>query len=161
MSALERRKHRRQMQLAEITSVETVVHAQECWIGDGPHVTKRARSKRVDGSDIYHTLKTGEVIEVNDTNDLCILMRKKFGHYAVCVVVNLPTRWIVTSWKNQLHDNHSKLDMSKYRWDVNLCNVMAPFLVDTLASEERNQCHSLRSPRSTRPSRHPSPPTQC
>jgi len=122
------RKHRQQMTLREIARVENLVHAQTCWIGDGPHVnTLPLRGREVSVTEAYDTLRTGQVIEVNRNKDLCVLMRKNYADHAVCVVVNLLTKWIVTMWQNRIGDNHSTLDLNQYQWKVDLISELKDF----------------------------------
>jgi hypothetical protein len=122
-----KRKHRSQMSPEEIELVEHIVHAQPNWIGNGPHADKRMRDKEVMGSEIFDVLKTGKVVEVNYTHDLCVVFRKDYADHASCVVVNLPTRWIVTTWHNNTNDQHRSLDMSQYVWKANLLDVFKGF----------------------------------
>ena len=123
----ERRKHRTQMLPEEIELIESIVHAQTHWIGNGPHIDKRMREKQVPGKETFDVLNTGIVVEVNHTDDLCVVFRKNYEDHASCVVVNLPTRWIVTTWRNKTNDQHRTLDMSQYTWKVDLLSVFEGF----------------------------------
>lgn len=121
-----KRKHRKQMTAAEIAAAENTVHSQDDW-NIGPHAADKMKAKGVTTEQVLETLCTGSVIEVNHNNDLCAVFRKDFGRYAVCVVINLPTRWVVTVWKNSARDAHATLDCSKYLWNANIETVMAAF----------------------------------
>jgi hypothetical protein len=126
MSALDKRKHRKQMTKAEIIAVEDVVQAQPNWVL-GPHAIARLEKKGITKEQVLETLKIGYVIEVNRNNDLCVAFRKEYGAFAVCVVVSLQTRWVVTAWKNSAKDKHRRLDFSNYRWGVDLTREMEAF----------------------------------
>lgn len=122
-----KRKHRKQMSPDEIAVVEKLVRSQTRWTL-GPHARDRMVAKGVDEARMLDVLKTGYVIEVNRNNDLCVVFRKDFNTYAICVVVSLATRWVVTVWKNGAKDKHYTLDRNKYQWAVNLQQEMAAFI---------------------------------
>jgi len=114
------------MTRSEIASVEALVHAQSKW-AIGKHATGRMATKGIEREQVLDVLSTGRMVEVNRNNDLCALFRKEYGNEAVCVVVSLETRWVVTVWKNQARDKHRTLDATKYLWDVDVCEEMAVF----------------------------------
>jgi hypothetical protein len=120
------RKHRKQMHPGEIAAVEGLVNSEGNW-NIGPHATKKMADKGITTDQVIETLALGYVVEVNHNNDLCAVFRKEYGRFAVCVVVNLPTRWVVTVWKNGARDTHATLDHSKYLWKANIETVMAAF----------------------------------
>jgi len=115
------------MTLREIARIENLMHRQEHWSDDANHISDRMHSKHITAADVLDVLKTGYVIEVNHTADLCVTMRKDYEDRSVCVVVNLPTRFVVTSWINRTDDVHYTLDMHKYRWRVNLLEELREF----------------------------------
>ncbi len=114
-----KRKHRNQMSPSEILAIEQLVHAQDKWTV-GKHARKRMDTKDIPITQVMDVLRTGYVIELNNSNDLCAALRKDFGECAICVVVSLATRWVVTAWKNEQHDIHDTLDISKYKWDIDI-----------------------------------------
>ena len=122
------RRHRSQMTPAEIAAVEAVVHRQHPlnW-HIGPHATNKMKVTGVVFNQVIDVLGTGYVVEVNQNNDLCALFRKDYGHFSVCIVINLPTMFVVSVWKNSARDNHATLDHSKYLWNENIETVMAAF----------------------------------
>lgn len=122
------RRHRKQMSASEIEAVETVVHSQprSAWVF-GPHAYTKMLAKDVSHDEVLETLRDGRVIEANVNRDLCVVFRKEFKTTAVCVVVALKNRWIVTVWRNPNRDNHETLDIEKYNWNTNLSEVMEPF----------------------------------
>ena len=122
-----KRKHRQQMTPEEIERIESLVHAQTRWSGLGPHKTKMVQERQVPDKELFDVLNTGRVVEVNHTNDLCVVFRKDYEKYTVCVVANLPTRWIITAWKNKVGDKHRSLDISQYCWKANLIDEFKEF----------------------------------
>jgi hypothetical protein len=125
-AANNRRKHRKQMRRDEITAVEKLVNSQGKW-EIGPHAFISMAKKGVTEEQVLDVMRTGYVFEVNHNNDLCVAFRKEYGRFAVCVVVSLRTRWVVTAWKNSAKDKHRTLDMSQYKWGVDLTQEMAVF----------------------------------
>lgn len=121
-----RRKHRSQMRASEIDVVERLVHDQTKWT-IGKHAHDRIDAKGIRASQVYDVLKSGYVIEINHNADLCVCFRKEYGDTAICVVVSLATRWVVTAWTNKAHDTHETLDQSKYQWKVDVRSVMEAF----------------------------------
>ena len=122
----DKRKHRKQMKPAEIEAVERLVNAQARWL-IGPHAAERMARKGVNQDQVLEVMQTGYVIEVNQNNDLCVVFRKEYDRFAVCVVASLRTRWVVTAWKNGAKDKHRTLDLSQYQWGVDLSYEMAAF----------------------------------
>ena len=130
------RKHRQQMTLREIAVIENLIHAQSKWLVTGEHITRKMSDLRISWEDINFVLKTGIVVEVNKNRDLCAVFRANVpvidpetypGTRDICVVVNLPTRWVVTVWCNSITDLHSTLDLNNYRWRVNLIEELKMF----------------------------------
>jgi len=122
-----KRKHRKQMSPEEIELIESIVHSQIHWTGLGPHSTRMVQERQVPSKELFDVLKSGKVVEVNHTCDLCVVFRKDYDDHASCVVVNLPTRWIVTTWRNNTNDQHRSLDMSQYTWKVDLLEKFKGF----------------------------------
>lgn len=108
------RKHRKQMTPAEIHAVEARVKRVPAWVSQ-PYYAVRARERNVSRLEVYRAIAFGQAIEAKD--DDRVLMR---GSDGVCVVVEIPTRKIVTVWYNSPDDQHWTLDLSQYRWNVNL-----------------------------------------
>lgn len=133
-----RRKHRQQMTLREIALIENLVHSQDKWLVTGDHTSRKMSDLGITWDEVTFVLKTGRVIEVNKNRDLCAVFRSDVpiinpNHYPgtrdICVVVNLPTRWVVTTWCNAITDLHCTLDLSQYRWKVNLVEELRGFNV--------------------------------
>ena len=122
----DKRKHRNQMSTEEIACVEALVHSQSRWVV-GKHAKGRMARKGITVTQVFETLGEGQVVEINRNNDLCALFRKDYGGHAVCVVVSLQTRWVVTMWKNAVWDTHSTLDKDNYCWDVDVQKELAAF----------------------------------
>lgn len=125
-AASNRRKHRNQMNLDEIIFVENIIHSQPRWT-IGKHAGDRAATKDIPREQVHDVLLSGYVVEVNENNDLCVVFRKEYSGYAVCVVVSLRTRWVVTVWKNNTKDKHTSLNQENYLWDVDMTQVMEAF----------------------------------
>lgn len=108
------RRHRCQMAEAEINTWESAVRQVNQWhLGD--YATNKARKRGISEVDLALTIDRGYLVEVNYNRGLCLVLRKEFSSYSVCVVVVPATRFIVTTWKNDLFDTHSTLDLSKYQ----------------------------------------------
>lgn len=108
------RKHRKQMTKAEVMAVETLVTSVPAWTSKA-HYDVRSRERSVTRFEVYQTIAFGECIEAKDDNR--VVMRH---HTGVCVVVEIPTRTVVTVWYNAPEDKHYTLDLSQYRWVVDL-----------------------------------------
>jgi hypothetical protein len=124
----DKRKHRFQMEPAEIEAVEKLIHSQPSSVWKfGPHASERMKAKGVTHEDIIETLQSGYLVEINENRDLCVVFRHDVGKSSVCVVVSLRTRWFVTTWRNGRKDRHNTLDRSKYSWNVDVTRIVSAF----------------------------------
>lgn len=128
----DKRKHRSQMTPAEIEALETLVHSQPSSFWHfGPHAIERMGPKGVTKEAALETLRVGYLVEIHENKDLCVVFRNDTGpnnaRSSVCVVVALRTRWFVTCWRNGKQDNHQSLDLSKYRWGVDVGSLVEAF----------------------------------
>ena len=123
---MNQRKHRIQMSQLEIDEMESYIHKQEVWANIGNILTRHAKSRmsqwKVNSAEVLGTIRSGKIIEVhcNAYPDVRALLRKEFGKYAVCVVVSLVRKEVVTVFVNQANDNHYTLDHSQYQWKCDL-----------------------------------------
>lgn len=108
------RKHRKQMNLAEVIAVESKVKSVGSWISKS-HYEVRARERNITRLEVYQAIYQGKVVEAKDDNR--VVMRSVSG---ICVVIELTTRKVVTVWYNDPQDQHWTLDLSQYRWTINL-----------------------------------------
>jgi hypothetical protein len=108
------RKHAKQMSRTEMAAVRMAVAAVPSWVSRG-HYAVRGRERSITRREVYEAILFGLPGEVNDKDR--VVMRHASG---VCVVVELPTHTVVTVWYNDPQDQHWTLDISQYRWTVNL-----------------------------------------
>ena len=108
------RKHRKQMTVAEISSVESIVKSVPAWHSQ-PYYAMRAQTRKIARFDVFRAIAYGQVIEAKD--DGRAVMR---GQDGTCVVVSVPTRTVITVWYNDPSDNHYTLDLSQYTWYTDL-----------------------------------------
>lgn len=108
------RRHRCQMDAIEITSWESGVRQVWDW-NLGNYAAGRAAQRSISLEEIWETLASGYIVEINRNRNLCLVIRREFAKYAVCVVVVPSTKFIITVWKNDLFDTHASLDLSKYQ----------------------------------------------
>src|ERR1700674_633204 len=99
------RKHRKQMNAAEIQSVDSLVKAVTSWVSKG-HYETRSRERSISRLEVYRAISQGSCIEAKD--DSRVVMRHADG---ICVVVEIPTRKVVTAWYNSPDDQHYTLDL--------------------------------------------------
>jgi hypothetical protein len=84
--------------------------------------------KGVTEREIMLALQFGKVVEIhNEANEPRVVIRHAYGRpkVAVCVVFGLESGAVVTTWKNNGHDNHKTLDRSAYSWRVDALQVVA------------------------------------
>lgn len=108
------RKHRKQMTVAEIKAVESLLRSVTSWVSKG-HYETRSRERSITRLEVYRAIATGAVIEAKDDSRLVVR-----GADGVCVVCEIPTHRVITAWYNAPDDQHWTLDLSQYRWQVNL-----------------------------------------
>lgn len=109
------RKHRKQMTVPEIQALEAIVHGMPSWISKSQYLAGRQQERSISRLEVFKCLHYGSVIEYKD--DGRVVMRNTDG---VCVVAHLATHTVVTAWYNDPSDQHWTLDLSQYRWNVNL-----------------------------------------
>jgi hypothetical protein len=108
------RKHRKQMSKQEVAAVESLVKSITSWVSKS-HYAVRSRERNVTRLEVYQAIAFGQCVEAKDDNR--VVMRH---HTGVCVVVEIPTHTVVTVWYNDPQDQHWTLDLSQYRWVINL-----------------------------------------
>jgi hypothetical protein len=114
------RKHRSQMNGAEIEALESFIHTRVL-PNPGGHADGRMQQKGVSTKELDRALECGNVIEIHkEAWEVRALVR----HEMVCVVVGLESKATVTTWKNALDDNHSTIDMTPYTWQVDACRLV-------------------------------------
>lgn len=107
--------HRNDMWQTDIDLYEAEVKDRNQWLV-GDYAKGRMLERGVSEKDVALTIHDGYLVEVNETQGLCVVMRREFlAGYSVCVVVNSTTGFIITTWKNKHHDPSYVLDVSKYQ----------------------------------------------
>lgn len=109
------RKHRKQMSVTEIKTLEHIVHSMPSWVCKTKYLAGRQQERSISRLEVFKCLRYGVVIEYKD--DGRVVMRNTDG---ICVVAHLATHTVVTAWYNDPSDQHWTLDLSQYRWMVNL-----------------------------------------
>lgn len=108
------RTHRNEMDQADIERCEAFVKARNQWVL-GDYAMRRMTERGVTEGDMALTIHDGNLAEINETQGLCVVMRKEFqAGYSVCVVINSTTGFIITTWKNKKRDPRSLFDMTKF-----------------------------------------------
>jgi hypothetical protein len=77
---------------------------------------------------VLDTIRNGNIIEVHiKNNDIRVLKRslKAYAGYNICVVYGLISKDIITSYKNVVGDNHFNLDLSLYKNEVNIKEIVS------------------------------------
>ncbi len=105
--------YRSQMDQADIDLCESAVKDKPYWRLCG-YAKKRMAERSVNNEEVALTLTEGELLEINETQGLCVVMRRIFDNYAVCVVANATTGFIITVWKNELSRIKKERDMSDF-----------------------------------------------
>jgi len=120
------RKHRIEMNTAEISNVESLVHNINEWDFSHDHVMQRMEQKGITKGALVNCLRYGRIIEVNSEGRAVLRLNMKGG--GVVVVVSLAERVLVTAWKNANEDNHKTLNRSEYGWAVNAADYTRSLL---------------------------------
>ena len=102
------------MTVAEISSVESIVKSVTSWHSQ-PYYIMRAQTRKIARFDVFRAIAYGQVIEAK--SDGRAVMR---GQDGTCVVIEVPTRTVITVWYNDPTDNHYTLDLSQYTWYTDL-----------------------------------------
>jgi len=102
------------MTRGEIAAIESLIKAVPSWVSKS-HYTVRSRERRIARIEVFQAVRYGEVIEAKDDNR--VVMRH---HSGVCVVLSVPDHTVVTVWYNAPEDQHYTLDLSQYRWSIDL-----------------------------------------
>jgi len=121
------RKHVKQMKAAEAAALNAFIK-QIAQHVVSTHAAERMAQKDVSAREIENCLKYGEAVEVhNDAGTPRAVVRFAYGKpkVAVCVVVELVTGNIITTWKNAGCDNHKTLNLFAYQWPVNVVTLLA------------------------------------
>lgn len=120
------RKHRQQMTIEEIASIETHVRKLNCE-AVSQHAIERMGQKAVNARELANCLKYGEVFEAhNDTGEWRVLLRFAFGKpkVAVCAVFSIERGEVITVWKNVGQNAHRAIDMAQYPAGFNVKTVL-------------------------------------
>lgn len=121
------KKHRQQMKAAEINALEAVIrtYASPEFI---THTFERMAEKKVTAREIELCLRHGQAVEIhNEAETLRVVVRFAYGKpkVAVCIVLDLETNAVITTWKNSGSDNHSTLNAFAYQWEVSVTSLLA------------------------------------
>lgn len=121
-----RRKHRDQMDTAEIEYAEFIVHNHYKEWYMSHHALDRLKEKNVPVLKLIGTLQGGYVVEVSQNRlaSVCVLMKRDYPAGAVCAVVSLPTFELVTVWANKPGQMHDTSQSREFEWDCNVVDVL-------------------------------------
>jgi hypothetical protein len=114
---LNKRKHFKQMTQEEIQAVKDVIGAVDSF-GFTPYSTNRLIERGIDEESVLSAIGSGKVIEVhnNKQNDVRVLLRLHIKQIAVCVVLSLRHKAVITSYLNRTNYTHPNLDWTQYAW---------------------------------------------
>lgn len=120
------RKHRSQASPLEIQAIEKLVHATRGWY-ISPHAVSRQKTRVFTWQDILDTLRAGDLIEVNQTPvDTRVVFRFDVdANASCCVCASIIKPLVISVWFNHPTDNHDTIDLTQYRWVVNLQKLAA------------------------------------
>jgi hypothetical protein len=119
-----KRKHRSQMEAAEIALIERAIH-RRTHSEFAPHAFDRMREKRISFLEVSCALDCGELIEVHNNvrDDIRALVRHRQGASHVCVVISLISGKIITAYRNAANDNHATLNAAL----ISGASILQPF----------------------------------
>ena len=121
-----KRKHVSQMTENERMAAETYAHTlpRYEWKSNA-HVTDRMTQKRISDAEVTLALRRGHIVEIHGNNapDIRFVMRYETDKRAVCVCSSTKGN-VITVWANALNDNHHTLDLSQYKWNVDICGIL-------------------------------------
>ena len=119
------RKHTDQMTKDEKGFIHGFVRANIERLNAGPqsHFYDRAHERTFSIAEAIEAVRCGLVIEVHNNNapDVRVLVRDRKG---TCAVVSLLTWNIIMVYYNDPTDTHYSLDWNKYRWVVNVVELV-------------------------------------
>jgi hypothetical protein len=123
-------KHRRQMSQDEIRFAERTIHAINDWRLEGnDHLNERMEEKGVSKKDALLALRCGEIIRVQDNGRVVMRLMRPTQPFSsdrvgTCVCASLTDHTLVTAWYNEPTDNHDNLNISMYRWRVDVVEYL-------------------------------------
>jgi hypothetical protein len=118
---LNRRKHYSQMNENEVNAIKEVISE----LGEfsfTPYSMSRLVERKIDEQSVLNAIKDGVLIEVHNNKryDIRALLRLTINKVAVCVVLSLRDKAIITSYINSANYHHPNLDMSLYVWKAKM-----------------------------------------
>lgn len=132
---MSRRKHVSMMTAKEIAYVRKLVNEKRTMVALGEHMKERTETRGLTAHDIRGALFYGAIIEVNIKNDFPrALMRGRGANKqgeVTCLVLDLRTGVIITSYKNKMDDTHETLDASIYTPDMDVIKEVDKILSHT------------------------------
>lgn len=123
---MEWRKHTDQMTSMERQRLTDLVLQNTKYILT-EHAKRKQNERDIDNIEIGRCIKFGNIIEFHFVNDSKrILMRKNntVKDYNICVVIDIETHEIITTYKNSCGDNHRSIDMTNYNGSYDLLSYL-------------------------------------
>lgn len=119
----------------EIGEVRKWVNKKRKSYAYGSHTMKRIELRGVTSNEIRGALFHGDIVEVHFKNNFPrVLIRGRGANKqgeVTCVVFDLSTGAVITSYKNQKDDNHATLDTSAYSKDLDVIASLKATLTHT------------------------------
>jgi hypothetical protein len=115
---LNRRKHFSKMTTEELKIVREAIEEKQYTFTN--YSIQRTVERVISKQSVAEAIREGFLIEVHNNKpyDFRALLRLHEDDKAVCVVVSLRARKIVTAYLNDVEDMHDSLNWSKYLWNV-------------------------------------------